>query len=542
MPNYDELPPGEQPGDDEPLRVDEATQAIIAPLAIDVSVSMRDALPFLQESLATFTGQLRANPLTAEYVHLGVVTFSGAAATDLPVTRAADPRTVLPRLAVRGGGTNFAAGFVAVHSCLREGIAKVARRGPDRDPAPDHLLGERRPAQRAAGLAPRADGDPRRAVATERLRLRLRGRRRGHDAGDRRPRPRLLRPRGSDAGGRHGGDPRGGPPITRVHQRRGRRPRGRGSAAAHRPGSDQPRDSPHQLTGILVTARLSSDAGVAPSVATPVGQAACDGDVTAAEASLPDIEVRVAALRGPAHRLLGGPRQDAAGVLRAGGPWLCVGVADGIGSEPYSANGARAGLRAALGALADTGSPGDAAPVAMTEAVERACRAAHEEAAALAVPPSSVSSTLTVAVVSTDPTPDGGLRCTFVRVGDSPVYLLRADATWHELLPDADGHRPSNVVTSHVPVDPSGATYGGAVLRPGDALVACTDGLGVPLGDGSGRFGAELAARWATPRPVLRFVSDLWYGGFHDDRAAAVVWNTRVADADPSPPPGAERA
>jgi len=281
---------------------------------------------------------------------------------------------------------------------------------------------------------------------------------------------------------------------------------------------------------------MRNDEDVSPAI-SPAALAAVDGDLTASQRSLGALEVRAASLRGPGHRALGEPRQDAAGVLGLEGhEGIAVGVADGIGSAPFSHLGAQAGLRAALAVLAQAAplgsspEPGDL-EAALDAAVDRVGHAAH----AVPCDEAAVSTTLVAAWIGLQTFDDGSIGCVVLSVGDSAAYLLDPESvdedgvTWRRVFDAGDPMVPSNVVRWHLPRRPGGAVWVGLRLPPGTALLLCTDGVADPV-EADGGFAEQLARRWAQPRPLLHFVADLSYDTHHDDRSAVVVWNTTPSE------------
>lgn len=262
--------------------------------------------------------------------------------------------------------------------------------------------------------------------------------------------------------------------------------------------------------------------------------------VAAGHLLLGELHARAASLQGLAHVLSCQPRQDAFGLLASeDGRWLLCGVADGLGSEPYSAFGADTALRAGLAALEDVlasptpvvddGAPDDRAfedgHPGHDHVVAAAVEAAQAEADTLGVPHRAVSTTLVLAAVPATPLPeDEGRRCLVVAAGDSHALRLGKDGAWGYLT-EPGGEHPSNIVETYIPGAPEGAVALSARLAPGDLLVLASDGLTVPLADGENTLGRILAERWLPQaRDLMRFTVDLTFDGYHDDRTAVAVW------------------
>ncbi len=116
----------EAPHEDEgPVRVNAETKTIPALLLVDTSVSMAGCTGDVRTALHEFVVQLLREPLTAEFVRLGIDTFGGDAGTVLPLSAVADPSTRLPDLAVLGGGTNYRAAFDQDHESLHSGLGAL---------------------------------------------------------------------------------------------------------------------------------------------------------------------------------------------------------------------------------------------------------------------------------------------------------------------------------------------------------------------------------------------------------------------------------
>lgn len=170
-----------------------------------------------------------------------------------------------------------------------------------------------------------------------------------------------------------------------------------------------------------------------------------------------------ATVAGPAHEAAGEPNQDAWVSTRAGG-WQVVAVADGLGSRPHAATGARAACTAAVEAVR-TWRQTPAAPmevlVALVHVLWRARVAPHE--------PDSCATTCIFAALG----PDGaGVAA---HLGDG-LMLIR----------DAQGLRPLHArpqgafvnETRALGITKQTGAWSTAVFTPGArAIVLCTDGV-----------------------------------------------------------------
>lgn len=238
------------------------------------------------------------------------------------------------------------------------------------------------------------------------------------------------------------------------------------------------------------------------------------------ELSLPEVAARGVSFRGVLHDMIGEPRQDAF-ALAASDDWFVAVVADGIGSCENSHHGAGAAVTAVAHAVA----AGDVDPHDGGVLVAAAAAAAARSAGDLDVDDSTVSATLTVAVVDRRLRPDGGLQVVLHAVGDSPAVMLDPRAgEWTYLYDGDDG--PSNVVRSWVPGRCTNAFSAGFVLPAGAVLVLASDGFTTPLGAGDGLLGQALATRWAPgPRELFPFMVDLSFNAYHDDKTVVALWN-----------------
>jgi hypothetical protein len=240
-----------------------------------------------------------------------------------------------------------------------------------------------------------------------------------------------------------------------------------------------------------------------------------------------ELTVRLASVRGYAHRYAGLPRQDDVAVVHHRGSGAVVfAVADGVSAAPLAHLGATAACRAAIiaviGAL-DAGSPVDWPAV-----VEHAAWQLVEQAAAalrLERPdPGRAEDEMATALIAGLVCPTGASAdVAVVRVGDSSAWVLR-DGRYRRMFEPKSETIVESAVTAlpRVPdLEPRGDP-----LAPGDVLLVGTDGFGDPLGDGTGRVGAHFAVRLARPRPPVAFAHDLDFSRetFDDDRTLLAIW------------------
>ncbi|NMO50891.1 protein phosphatase 2C domain-containing protein [Actinoplanes sp. TBRC 11911] len=248
-----------------------------------------------------------------------------------------------------------------------------------------------------------------------------------------------------------------------------------------------------------------------------------------------DLIVRLAAVRGYAHRYEGLPRQDdAAAVHHPVTGSVVFAIADGVSSTPLAHIGATAACRAAVTAVLS--GLDDDGRARWPDVVERAAWQVVRQAGLVLGLDSpdperaerQMATTLITGLVR--PCPDGP-NVELVRIGDGGAWILH-DGGFRTLFePAATPLVPSEVTA--LPRVPEVVTRGG-VLTAGDVLVVGTDGIAEPLGDGSGSVGAYLAERLAVPRPPLTFAHDVDFSRetFDDDRTLLAIWPRQRSRTD----------
>jgi Protein phosphatase 2C len=312
------------------------------------------------------------------------------------------------------------------------------------------------------------------------------------------------------------------------------------------------------------------DAGRQPdTVPVPAEVAAVRPDTTCDGARLGDLDYRAVTLRGLSHCQGGKPRQDAY-LLRisANREWLVGCVADGVSAGPFSHIAADVACREITRVVADT--LGSQPPVTepagwdklvsdlpWQEAVDQASSAivARASAGQPQLEPgtqldarevrATMATTAIAFAVAATRTPDGLLPFgVAVASGDSSALML-TEGRWCPLtaVKNADGDVASNAVLA-LP-RPVAVMPLSSFLRPGEALVVVSDGIGDPLGQGTGAVGQFLAAHWSSPPDLFSFVGQaaFYRKGFSDDRTVAAVWHRSAHwSAGAHPPPDADPA
>lgn len=256
--------------------------------------------------------------------------------------------------------------------------------------------------------------------------------------------------------------------------------------------------------------------------------------------TLDAFEVRGCSTRGWSHRYKGTPRQDDFALL-VNDDVVVVAVADGVSEGDFSQVAAETAARSACKLAADQIARNGAIDwvqlagrISMRIIEEGEYRKiSHLDVAEptiderLAACLSKMSTTLIVAVIERTPSHDGFPAEIGVVAGDSAAYLLRLDSK--DLEPVGGGKVGTDSITSTAVRPLPGPVKSSSIrvlLQPGDALIVGSDGIGDPVGDGTGEVGQEFARRWAEPPPIDRFLLDVnvYRRSFDDDRTAVGVW------------------
>lgn len=254
-------------------------------------------------------------------------------------------------------------------------------------------------------------------------------------------------------------------------------------------------------------------------------------------------EVRAASVRGLSHRAYGTVRQDEYSFRRtADGRWLVIAVADGVSAGRLSHKAAiiaaRKGAEMLADALRESGPAGVPWPDfirAVAGRVERlgrnrlaAAGNADAQTASVREVAQHMATTVLYAVVDLAPV-HGAHEVHLVSVGDTSAWVLREGDRWEPQdavkNDGAELHSSSVHALPLVPaVDPAPVR---TTVAAGEVLVLMTDGIGDPLGHGSGAVGRFLADVWSTP-PVsgLEFAAHVGFArkSFDDDRTAVAFW------------------
>ncbi|AUG79445.1 hypothetical protein CFP65_4719 [Kitasatospora sp. MMS16-BH015] len=244
--------------------------------------------------------------------------------------------------------------------------------------------------------------------------------------------------------------------------------------------------------------------------------------------------LRLASVRGSAHRYYGRPRQDAArAAAHPATGSLVFAVADGVSSAAEAEHGATEACRAAVERLLhllDLGpGPLDLASV-VGHAAERLRELAGWRLQTADPSPAEVAGLYATTLVAGAVRPAGQeTQVELCRVGDSGAWLL--DRTSGGYLPLFAAKNPPEAVVvsqavSPLPRVPDRLEELTTRLAAPDLLLIGTDGFGDPLGDGDGQVGVHFARALTAPPPPLWFghLLDFSRETFDDDRTLLAVW------------------
>lgn len=261
-----------------------------------------------------------------------------------------------------------------------------------------------------------------------------------------------------------------------------------------------------------------------------------DGIVVHGPAGRPVATVRAASVRGLSHRHYARTRQDDYALrLTPDGRYLVFCVADGVSSGAMSHFAAwwaaHDGTKELIQWLSQV-CPEDLPWEKFLDWVaDMIVAAAGRFVEGIGTEPREVATemaaALTYTVVDLAATKDGH-TVHMITVGDTSGWILTKDGHWHPLqaIKNAGADIYSSAVVAlpvlpDVPPQPVRTR-----VRPGEVLVLMTDGVGDPLGDGSGAVGRFLAQAWREPPADVEFAAQVGFARstFDDDRTVVAVW------------------
>ena len=124
---------------------------------------------------------------------------------------------------------------------------------------------------------------------------------------------------------------------------------------------------------------------------------------------------------------------------------------------------------------------------------------------------------------------DGAHTAHVVTVGDTSAWVLREGGRWEpQEAVKNDGAEVFSASVQALPLPPATDPVPvRTTIRAGEALVLMTDGIGDPLGQGTGPVGRFLADVWARPPASgVEFAAQIGFArkSFDDDRTVVAVW------------------
>ncbi len=264
------------------------------------------------------------------------------------------------------------------------------------------------------------------------------------------------------------------------------------------------------------------------------------------------LTIRAGSVRGVGHRYDGTPRQDdfCLGVAGPHDEWLVIVVADGVSAGPRSHIAARVAVRLGVQLITEAlveGAPADIDwdPLIGTIAGHVLLQARKEQgddgldandAARV------MATTAAFVIVPLDAEADGSRTATVLPIGDTSVWVLHADGAWDSITPiKNEGEAVASSAVFALPLlPPSSLVATTAPLEAGDAIFVVTDGIGDPLGDGTGEVGRALATAWASPPNRYEFLAQVDFGrrSHTDDRTVVGVWPDRLDEQEAPPTAG----
>jgi hypothetical protein len=244
------------------------------------------------------------------------------------------------------------------------------------------------------------------------------------------------------------------------------------------------------------------------------------------------LTVRLASVRGYAHRYSGAPRQDAvAAACDPSSGVVALAVADGVSSAPQSHVGAAVACQTAIDTMlrqlavgrgtVDWAAVMHAAAAGLTTQARGFLRQRQPS-------PEAVENLLATTLVAGYIAPTAqGLAASLVQIGDSGGWMLE-DGHYRSVL-EQKNQPHAEVISSAVtplPRIPARIMPVSVELLPGAILLIGTDGFGDPLGDGSGKVGQLFTKYLKAPPPPAAFahILDFSRETFDDDRTLIAIW------------------
>ena len=261
------------------------------------------------------------------------------------------------------------------------------------------------------------------------------------------------------------------------------------------------------------------------------------------------LTIRGASVRGVGHRYDGTCRQDdfCLGTAGRDGEYLVAVVADGVSAGPKSHIAARVAVRLGVQLLTEALALGDPDTIIWDQLVGtiaghvllQARKESGDQTLDAGDAARLMATTAAFVIVPTDADVAGERACIVLPIGDTSVWILRADGSWEPItLVKNAGEAVASSAVFALPLLPADTLVPlGATLQPGDALFVVTDGIGDPLGSGDGDVGAALSRIWSAPPNRYEFAAQVDFGrrSHTDDRTVVGVWPDQPSDEEPLP-------
>ncbi|MCT2588267.1 protein phosphatase 2C domain-containing protein [Actinophytocola gossypii] len=279
-------------------------------------------------------------------------------------------------------------------------------------------------------------------------------------------------------------------------------------------------------------------------VPRPDGRFPFHNDIVADAARVPgpaggELHLLAASVRGLSHLYYGKVRQDAFGhLVTRDGRWLVAAVADGVSAGSHSHVAAEIVTRLGCRLLVEQLDDRPAAELDWRavldgvggEIVRHARQRLGLVDSTLPDVAGRLAATALFAVVAVDPAETGDRPVHVMSLGDTSAWVLRPGAppAWDPLQAvKNDGSVVASAATMALPGVPVElAPPVTTSLTPGEALVLMSDGVGDPLGGGTGEVGEYLAGAWREPPDPFTFIAQVGFRRrtYDDDRTVLAVW------------------
>jgi len=260
-----------------------------------------------------------------------------------------------------------------------------------------------------------------------------------------------------------------------------------------------------------------------------------DGIVVNGPDGAPSATVRAASVRGLSHRHYARVRQDDYALrVTPDSRYLVVCVADGVSSGDLSHFAAlwaaQDGTDELCQRLARNGPDELPWPEFLAWVADRIVERAGHQVEGIGSDPREVAQRMAAALTYAVMDLTGEERAVhLLTVGDTSGWVLGRDGDWRPQQPvkNADVDIHSSAVSA-LPILSGTPRPVRTSVAPGEALVVMTDGIGDPLGNGSGAVGRFLARSWGDPPADFAFAAQVGFArrSFDDDRTAVAVWPT----------------